>query len=263
MEPASPEAAVEFAATLSDHPFTLGARSLIHRRIGRVWLRGPPSRTRAAVVSAPWLPSEPMAFGPDPAEIWSLLGEIPGWDCVNVESAVAPSLSELLSRELGVPTRVRADVHYVLDGPVREHAHPAVRRLGENDVGLFERAPPAMRIEGFVSTVAALTGGVVAGAVVGEELVSRVALELSTETYADLNAHTLAAWRNRGLGSAAASLVAAELRNRDLTPVWSAGEENLASRRIAEKVGFREFGRKSYVVVPTLQASGGYRTDSA
>jgi FR47-like protein len=261
MATADARTALEFAASLPDHPFTLDARCLLRRGLASAWLSGPPSEPTGAVVVASWMPGEPMAFGSDPLAIWSLLREIPGWRCVNAPAELAPGLAVVLERELRSPSQLLGDIYYVLEHAPARHGHPLVRRLTEDDLPMVERAPEALRLRGFPSTTAALVGGVAAGAIVDGELVAEMAMTTSSEEYADLGGHTLEPWRDRGVGSAAAFLVAEELRGRGFTPVWSTGEDNGPSRRVAGKLGFREFGRKSYVVVPELREARGYRPE--
>jgi len=257
MEPADEAAAEEFARSLPDHPFSFEARCLLQRGLGRAYLLGSPSDPSAAVVLDPWLPTEPMGFGSDPEAIWTVLREIPGWNCVSVPSEVAPGLAGAIQRDLGSRTELYDDVYFLLENPPKRFAHPSVRRLTEDDLALVEEAPLALRPEGFLSTLAALTGGVAAGGVVKGELVASVSMSSSSEEYANMVAHTLEPWRNQGLGTAAGCLVAQELISRDLTPVWSTGEDNRRSRRVAEKLGFHEFGRKKYVIVPSRRSDSG------
>ncbi len=258
MEPADSAAAEEFARGLPDHPFTFGPRCILLRGLGRAWIHRSVDRPSAAVVVAPWLEAEPAAFGSDAETIWSLLKEIPGWTCVNLDSETAPDLAKVIERELRTSTRLSADVYYVLDRPPIPHTHPAVRRLTEDDLELVEAAPEPLRPVAYLSTLSALTGGVVAGGIVDARLVASISMSVSSEEYADLGGHTLEPWRNQGMASAAGYLVALELRARGLTPVWSTGEDNVRSQRVASKLGFREFGRETYVVVPALQAAGGF-----
>jgi GNAT superfamily N-acetyltransferase len=253
----------ELAGTLADHPFSFGPRSVLMRHAGQSWVVGRPSRSQAAIVLSPWQPHEPAAFGEDPEAIWELLRRIPGWTCVNCSLELSERLGPVLERELKTPVRIEGDVYYTLEATPVAHSHPAVRRLTEDDLALIDAAPVALRPVGFLSTLAALSGGVVAGAVLENELVGLVSMTVSTEDFADVGAAVLAPWRNRGIGSAAAYLVAQGIRERGLTPVWSTGERNAASRRVAEKVGFREFGRKAYVVSPRLEAAGGFRPPAA
>jgi len=58
---------------------------------------------------------------------------------------------------------------------------------------------------------------------------------------------TLAPWRGRGLSTAAAALVCADVQAAGQTPVWSTAEDNAASRRVATKLGFVEVLRRVYV----------------
>jgi hypothetical protein len=245
--------------TLPDHPFTFGARCLLMRGLARVWVRGTLPRFEAVVLQAPWLPNEPMALGTDPEQIWHLLSQIPGWDCVNLSLDLAGPVQKILERELGVSTRMYGDVYYVLERAAIPHQHAAVRLLTEDDVDLVDRAPPALHTAGYASTVAALTGGVAAGGIAEGNLVALISMSTSSELYADIGGHTLEPWRNQGMGSAATYLVAREVQSRGFTPVWSTGEDNFRSQRVALKVGFREFGREAYIVVPSLQGVGGFR----
>jgi hypothetical protein len=255
-------AARALGETLPDHPFTFGARCLLMRGLANVWVSGPLPVFRAAVLQIPWIPREPMALGTDPEEIWNLLRQIPHWDCVNLSSELAVPVQRILERELGVPTRIYGDVYYVLEGAPVPHHHPAVRLLTEQDVELVDRAPPVLHPAGYSSTIAALTGGLAAGGIIDGKLVALISMTTSSERYADIGGHTLEPWRNQGMGTAAAYLVAKEVQRRGFTPVWSTGEDNYRSQRVARKVGFREFGRQAYVVVPSLQSAGGFRVDA-
>jgi RimJ/RimL family protein N-acetyltransferase len=259
MEPADGTRAEAFAASLPDHPFTFSARSVLRRGTGSVWLDGDSSDPAAAVVLSSAQPTEPMAFGPDVDALWGLLRKLPGWTCVHLASEDAPRLARALERELRAPTRIYADIYYVLDHPPAPLRHGSVRRLTEDDLEMVERAPHELRPTGYLSVLAALSGSVVAGGIVGGELVARVSMTDSSEDFADIGSYTLEPWRNRGLASAAGSLVATEVFSRGMTPVWSTGEDNVRSQRVALKLGFREFGRQAYVIVPKLQESGGFR----
>ena len=55
-------------------------------------------------------------------------------------------------------------------------------------------------------------------------------------------------WRGRGFATAAACLVSQAVQAVGLTPVWSTGEDNYASQRIAEKLGFTQIVRRTYVI---------------
>jgi len=66
-----------------------------------------------------------------------------------------------------------------------------------------------------------------------EEIVVIAHTSARTEHYADIGAFTLKEWRGHGLATAAASIVAKRVQEVGQTPVWSTGEDNLASLRVA------------------------------
>ena len=55
-------------------------------------------------------------------------------------------------------------------------------------------------------------------------------------------------WREKGFATAAASRVAQEIQAKGKVPAWSCGEDNIASLRVAQKLGFTEVGRRTYVI---------------
>ena len=205
----------------------------------------------------PWAPAQPQGLGTNPKAIAGLLRKIPGWFCVNVSLAHGPPLSRELEVELGVPTQLSGDLYYVLDRPPAPCRHPAVRLLSEIDVPLVQGAPAELR-EGGDIWVQRPAECVAAGGVVGGRLVGIMVAFAFSEKFAELGGATLEPFRQQGIGSAAAFLVSQELRARHRTPVWSTGEDYFRSQRVAEKLGFREFGRLNYVVVPRLKETGGF-----
>ena len=92
-----------------------------------------------------------------------------------------------------------------------------------------------------------LAEGIVAGAVLSGGLVAIASTSAITDRHADIGVSTLEPWRGRGLATAAASAVACGLQETGRTPVWSAGEDNHASLRVAAKVGFRGTARRVYI----------------
>ena len=60
---------------------------------------------------------------------------------------------------------------------------------------------------------------------------------------------TLESWRGRAFATSAASLVAAEAQRAGLVPVWTTMDDDFASIRIAEKLGFTEVSRRVVVSV--------------
>jgi predicted GNAT family acetyltransferase len=60
--------------------------------------------------------------------------------------------------------------------------------------------------------------------------------------------YTREEFRNRGLATATAALVARRVQQAGQTPVWSAGEHNVASLRVARTLHFVQVSRRTYVV---------------
>jgi len=118
-----------------------------------------------------------------------------------------------------------------------------------SDTPLLEAAPKAVRGAGFESAEAMLTDGLVAAAIVEGQIVSIAHTSARSRTYADIGVATLEPWRNRGFSSAAAALVAQKIQEAGQIPVWSTGEENFASLRVAEKLGFTKEGVLTYVML--------------
>jgi predicted GNAT family acetyltransferase len=88
-----------------------------------------------------------------------------------------------------------------------------------------------------------------AGAIINNQLVAIAQNYALTEGYGDIGVFTLPDWRGRGFAAAAAAQVARWLQGNGRIPVWSCGESNLASLRVAEKVGFVESGRRVYLIL--------------
>ena len=195
-------------------------------------------------------PEEPTAFGTNAEAIFRVLRDLPRWTCVNTDTEVARRLGPLMEAQLGRSVRYYGDVYHTLDRAAAPFAHPAVRLLGRDDVGLLATAPLEVQetAMGFGSLGELLDEGVAAGAVVDGGLVALACTTAQTTRHADLGVATSGTWLGRGLATACAALVVAEIQQSGRLPVWSAGEDNSASLRVAEKLGFEEVCRRTYVI---------------
>ena len=207
-----------------------------------------------AVVLRPSRPSDELVgFGPDVESLGRVLRGLSDWSCVCVEDETARRLGPILEADLGRPIRYIMDIYHTLDRPIVAVSHPSVRSLTGEDLGLLTAAPPDIRgaCLGFGTFEQLLEAGAVAGAVIEGELVAVASTWAVSGRYADLAVVTAAFWRGRGLATACAGLVVAVIQRSGRVPVWSTGEDNVASLRVARKLGFKEEGRRTYVnVVP-------------
>ena len=243
-----PEGHRALADALGDTPETTIPVHLLRRGLCQAYVAGDPSRFRAAIIQDGALPGEPYAFGEDPRAVWELLELVAGWWCVSVPPALAALLDEIMGAETGKDVRHYGDVYHVLLKPAPHVESSVVRVLGAADLGLLESAPAEVRGAGFGSLRALLTDGVVACAVVDGGIVAIAQTYARTPRHADIGVATLEQWRNRGFATAAASVVARHVQEAGQTPVWSAGEDNHASLRVAAKLGFAEVSRRVYLI---------------
>ena len=243
-----PDELPALARVLGDSPETAIPANRLMRGACSAYIVGELPRFKAAVIMSHDNPEEPDGFGEDPEALWSILEPLEGWRVVDVSPSVAPKIGAVIRASTGSRVAYYGDVYHTLTRSALTHSHPHVRLLTEDDRVLFDGVPddlkPGMR--GDVEIV--LREGFVAGAAVDNRLVSVAHTNAVTERYADIGVFTHQDYRNRGYSTASAALVAAAIQERGLTPVWSCGEDNLQSLRVAAKVGFTEVSRRTYVI---------------
>lgn len=239
------------ADALGDSPFTVIPTHLLRQRWCRAYIVGDLLRFDALLIHHKNNPSEPVVFGSNAQAIGQLLRELTGWWCIEAATDVAPVLAEIMQRGMAVPMRLYADVHHTLTQPAPDIQHSNVRLLTTEDITFVSSSQsdrPREEIEWIVRN------GVMAGAIVDERLIAIAQTYALSANYCDVGVWTHEAFRKQGYATACASLVAREVQHRGLTPVWSTGEDNYASLRVAAKLGFREMGRMTYVI-PVRQTS--------
>ncbi len=237
------------AHLLGDSPETVLAVHALRRQNCKAYIVGKLPRIQAALLQISSFPSEPQAFGTDANAILTMLQAIQGWDCVNVASEVAESVGALIQEKMKVAIRYYGDFYYTLSKPVMQFRHENVKRLRLEDLTLLESAPREFQGHGYGTPRGLLEDGVVACGIVSGKIVSIAHTAGHTKKFADIGVITREDWRNKGLASAAASIVAEILQEKGITPVWSAGDDNLPSVRIAQKLGFSKVSQRQYVIL--------------
>lgn len=240
---------LQLAASLEETPETVTGIHRLRRGIANAYVAGTPEKPDVAVVQSRFLMEEPAAYGGDPGLVWEVLKRVPGWTAVNAEREVAPKLAALIEAETGKSCRLIEEIYYTLDRPVSMFSNPAVRRIGLDDLAMVEAATEPLSMHGwrFGSAEALLRHGFLVGAVVDGALVSVAFSASGSSKYAEVGIKTREEFRSRGYSTAAASLICAEIQANGQTAVWSTDQDNIASQRVAAKLGFQDVSRRIYV----------------
>ena len=249
--PLDEEGCLILANALGDSPETAISVHRLRNGFCRSFVAGDPGQFDGAIIQENFLPTEPTAFGSDAGILWDLLKLVEGWDCVNVASECAIALGKIIEKETGSRVRYYGDVYHALYRPAARFQNDFVRQLTLEDLELLESEPKELQGAGFGSPRCMLTRGIAACAIVSGRIAAIAHTSAQTDRYADIGVFTAAEWRGRGFSTTAASIVAQRIQDSGQIPAWSAGEDNFASLRVAQKLGFVEVGRRTYVIPQT------------
>ena len=245
-KPLDPDGVIQLAETIPETPETVIPLHFMMQGSCEVYSAGDPASSNAAIVQGDNLREEPFGIGNDPAGLWALLRHLDDWKVVDVSPTVAPKLGAIIREATGKRAWYYYDVYHAMTRPAPIIDHPSVREITRADMGLLQAA--GVDGAGFRGGLSALVEqGTIVGAVVGGRIVATAQTAAITTRYADIGVATEERWRGRGLATAAASIVARRIKETGRTPVWSCGEDNLASLRVARKLGFEEVSRLTYV----------------
>ena len=232
---------------IEETPETVIPLHLLMQGTCKAYAVGDPASADAVVVQSDSLGAEPFGIGNDVEGLWALLCHLEGWTCVDVSPYVAPRLGALIREATGSRVCYYDDVYHTLTRPAPAIDEPAVRELTRDDLGLLEAAGVVgASFRGALPAL--LEAGAAAGAVVDGRVVGTARTAAITARYADIGVSTDETWRGRGFATAAAAIVASRVQEAGRTPVWSCGEDNLASLRVARKLGFEEVSRLTFVI---------------
>ena len=218
----------------------LSVAALRHGR--RAYVSGRTECFTALVVEE--LPAEFRGYG-EPVALATLIGHVDTWGCLEVESELAQTVARCLRERSGISVRFYGSIYYELHEPVRRTPHEAIQTLQLHDLHLLDTADPELHLE---DPERALRDGIVVGAVVDRRLVARASCVARSQGYGDIGVTTLQEFRGQGLATATASEVAHQLQQSQSVPVWSTGQTNSASQRVAAKLGFTLTTRRTYLI---------------
>ncbi len=244
----TPKECLVLADVIGDTPMTVISGSRLKSGMCDAYVAGTQPEIAAALVFDAYCPDEPCGFGSDADALWQLLKATNSWGCINVDTACAKPLGALIEADTDTSVRYYGDVYHALLEPVHCYPNAAVRLLSLEDVKCLSKAPAEVQGNGYNTHEAMVTKGIAAGAVVDGNIVAIAHTYAETDLHTDIGVSTVETWRKNGFATAAASLVAQEIQAKGKVPVWSCGEDNFASLRVAEKLGFTEVGRRTYII---------------
>ena len=157
-------------------------------------------------------------------------------------------MDNVYQRKPAVPVSYFVEIHQALLAPVRSYPNAVIRLLTPADEALLAKAPEGIQGNCYQTPQKILSTGPVAAAIVNDDIVSIAQTYAQTDSHGGISISTLEEWRGKGYATSAASLVAEQLQTMGKVPVWYCGEENGASLRTAEKLGFVEVSRRIDIV---------------
>lgn len=240
---------LQLATAIGERPATLMTLEQLRRGLCRATILGAPDAPLAAVIQPDAFPGDASTYGTDPDLLWSLLQTLPDWESVETSAAMAPALAARICEGTDRTCQLDEEIFYTLDRPVADWPLPDVRRLDPGDLPRMAAATDALQMGDwrFGSASALLADGFAAGAIVDGDLVAVGFTAARGERFADVGIVTRADWRNHGFSTAAAALVCADIQTAGQTPVWGTSTDNIASQRVAAKLGFQEVCRRVYI----------------
>ncbi|MEO1644356.1 MAG: GNAT family N-acetyltransferase [Chloroflexota bacterium] len=244
-----------FLSTIGETPETVYTRQAIRDSKATVYCVGEADDFSAAVVQWHVQPKEPMGFGTSGTDLWATLQQVSGWEVINVPLTMADDLAKTMTADDTNIDSVRryGDIYYTLTrpaiAPAFDDSDIDIRLLTVDDAEMMHRAPRELqRANGFVRIEDALRQNSIACGIVDNEIVAISQTVGKSETMIEVGVHTAEAYRGKGISTQASYLVCQQIQAQGKLPVWSTGEDNWASQKVAQKIGFEEVSRRVYLI---------------
>ncbi len=254
MEKLTPEECLILADVIGDTPTTLNVLDCLKRGKCRAYVFGNlPHITASLVIDT--LYDDAFCFATDVDGLWHLIESQTGLECLNfnVDLVYAETLGQHIAAKTGGSVKYYVEIHQTLLELVHSYSNEAVRLLTLADVELLAKAPAGVQGYSYQTPKDIITTGPVAAAFVNDSIVSIARTYAHTDLHGGISVFTLEEWRGKGYAASTASLVAQQIQAMGKVPVWSCGEENVASLRTAKKLGFVEVSRRIDIIPTSSQ----------
>jgi len=239
---------LKLAETLGDRPETTIQIHLLRHGFCWAYVVGEPSKFDGVIIQSKLDPAEPTGYGSDAKVLWSILKSLKDWDCIEVPNECAKELGEIITSETGRKVRYYGDVYHALLKPANRFENEFVRQITLDDLDLLKSSQEDFRRSCFDTSERLLTEGFAACAIVSGEIVGVAHTSARGVKHSDIGVFVAEGYRERGFATASASIVAQKVQEDRQIPVWSAGETNFASLRVAQKLGFAKLSTMTYVI---------------
>ena len=220
----------DLARTLLDTPRWVETRAMLLN--GKAVVTGLSGDRRHFVAASTAWPLIGVVGRPEPAFIAGAAAEAAD----DVTLLCAEEHADHVATALPGWRRIGADIH-AWPGGVPLPAAPSqteARLLRPAELAMLRHVPRDLH----EALLAASAEAPVAGALAGGAPVAFCYATGMTEALWDISIDTLEGYRRRGLAQKAVRLLAAVLSERGKWPVWGADDDNEASRKLAQKMGF-------------------------
>ncbi|MDE0634963.1 MAG: GNAT family N-acetyltransferase [Candidatus Poribacteria bacterium] len=249
MEKLTPEECLELADVIGDTPTTLNVLDCLKQGMCRAYVFGNlPHITASLVIDTVY--DDAFCFATDVHALWHLLEFQTDLErlIINVDPVHAETLGQRISAKTGIPINHHVEIYQALLEPVCSYANEVVRLLTLADVERLAKATAEVQGYPFQIPQETLADSLAAAAIVNDNIVSIARTYAHTDLHGGISVFTLEEWRGKGYATSAASLVAQQIQAMGKVPVWICGEENIASLRTAQKLGFVEISRRIDIV---------------
>lgn len=230
------------AAAFGESPETVISYHLLTSRNCDAWFVGDVRQPRALIIQAHGFTTEPIVHGHYVDDVARIIPYIKDWETFSTPLYLAGDLERVVTQARHTTSlRTMTDVYHVLDSTIPDTvSHPEVRLLTDDDLALTIMIDDLQQDSAYKPIVAA--------AVIEGDIVSLAHTFAWSPLYVDIGVTTHEQFRGKGMATAAAAIVATEVQKRGRVPVWSTGADNVASMRVAQKLGFRETSRRLYLI---------------